>query len=116
MSASLAQLTDTEIASPSRRANFPPPGISWPSTATLNPGEGAILYNPQSPYSLTFTGTPHVPVLPVTVTENCPPSVGLPVIDAEVTLFAAALMTSETAAATRAYHSPTRPNSHGLLM
>src|ERR1044071_7321547 len=38
----------------------------WSPPATLSPGEGAILYIPQSDYALTFTGTPHVPVLPVT--------------------------------------------------
>jgi len=37
-----------------------PPGI------TLNPGEGAFLQSPTN-FSLTFTGTPHVPVLPVII-------------------------------------------------
>jgi hypothetical protein len=35
-------------------------------TLTLNPGEGAFFQSPTN-FDLTFTGTPHVPVLPVTV-------------------------------------------------
>ena len=33
---------------------------------TLNPGEGAVLHSPTN-FTLTFTGTPHVPVLPVSI-------------------------------------------------
>ena len=33
---------------------------------TLNPGEGAVLRSPTN-FTLTFTGTPHVPVLPVSI-------------------------------------------------
>src|SRR5258708_32886319 len=40
---------------------------SWvPNSITLNPGEGAILQSPTR-FNLTFTGRPHVPVLPVTI-------------------------------------------------
>jgi len=35
-------------------------------TVTLNPGEGAFFQSPSN-FTLTFTGTPHVPVLPVTI-------------------------------------------------
>ena len=38
--------------------------------ATLNPGEGARIYLP-SPATITFTGTPHVPVLPVVLPCGC---------------------------------------------
>ena len=40
---------------------------SWmPDGLKLNPGEGAFLQSPSS-FSLVFRGTPHVPVLPVTL-------------------------------------------------
>ncbi|HEY1661012.1 MAG TPA: hypothetical protein VGI03_01215 [Verrucomicrobiae bacterium] len=40
---------------------------SWvPGNITLNPGEGAFFQSPTN-FTLTFTGTPHVPVLPVTI-------------------------------------------------
>jgi len=40
---------------------------SWiPDDLTLSAGEGAFLQSASS-YSITFTGTPHVPVLPVTI-------------------------------------------------
>ena len=35
-------------------------------SVTLNPGEGAIITSPVAT-TITFTGTPHVPVLPVTL-------------------------------------------------
>ena len=41
----------------------------WPDNLaafTLSPGEGAFLQSPTS-FTLTFTGTPHVPVLPVSI-------------------------------------------------
>lgn len=36
---------------------------------TLSPGEGAFLDSPR-PFTLTFTGTPHVPVLPVSISSG----------------------------------------------
>src|SRR5882724_9594278 len=36
-----------------------------PSTVTLKPGEGAFLFNPGAPTTLTFTGTANVPQLPL---------------------------------------------------
>ncbi len=45
------------------------PDFGWDPSSTLAPGEGAILYYGGSAASVTFTGTPHVPVLPVTL---CP--------------------------------------------
>jgi hypothetical protein len=43
------------------------PGTGWvPDNLTLSPGEGAILDSPTG-FTITFTGTPHVPVLPVTI-------------------------------------------------
>ena len=40
-------------------------GFGWfPAGGTLAPGDGALLYNPANTTNLTFTGTPHVPVLP----------------------------------------------------
>ncbi|MGA3284586.1 MAG: LamG-like jellyroll fold domain-containing protein [Verrucomicrobiota bacterium] len=40
---------------------------SWtPGDITLSPGEGAFLQSPTN-FTLTFTGTPHVPVLPITI-------------------------------------------------
>src|SRR6266436_1760342 len=42
-------------------------------SATLRPGEGAWFKNSPTATTttLTFTGTPHVPVLPVTLPSNC---------------------------------------------
>ena len=92
-------------------------GIGWmdvffqPSTTTLTPGEGAVFQNPSVPFTLTFTGTPQAPVLPVIIPasqicmvsrqvpgvgtyENivgCPPEIGAtlirfdPVTDMQVT-------------------------------
>src|ERR1035441_7423654 len=37
-------------------------------TVTLNPGEGAIITSPVAT-TITFTGTPHVPVLPLTLSD-----------------------------------------------
>jgi hypothetical protein len=36
-----------------------------PSTTTLNPGEGAFLFNPREQTLLTFTGTANIPQLPL---------------------------------------------------
>jgi hypothetical protein len=46
--------------------------LAWvpTGTATLRPGEGAWFTSPVA-ITLTFTGTPHVPVLPVTLPSNC---------------------------------------------
>jgi hypothetical protein len=38
----------------------------FPNNTTLIPGEGAVLQSPTS-FSIRFTGTPHVPVLPLTI-------------------------------------------------
>jgi hypothetical protein len=47
--------------------------LMWnPPGGTLAPGEGALLYNPESfAITLTFTGTPHVPVLPAALPCGC---------------------------------------------
>jgi hypothetical protein len=43
---------------------------SWmPGTLTLSPGEGAYLQSPTN-FTLTVTGTPHVPVLPVSISPG----------------------------------------------
>ena len=48
-------------------ANYSAALGSWmPGDITLSPGEGAFLQSPTN-FSLTFTGSPHVPVLPVTI-------------------------------------------------
>jgi Immunoglobulin I-set domain len=44
-----------------------------PDDFTLSPGEGAYLYSPSS-FALTFSGTPHIPVLPISFASfggNC---------------------------------------------
>ncbi|MDB6122360.1 MAG: hypothetical protein JWQ71_1353, partial [Pedosphaera sp.] len=38
-----------------------------PDSVIFAPGAGAFLYNPGPPTTITFRGTPHVPVLPVTL-------------------------------------------------
>ena len=44
---------------------------AWiPAGGTLSPGEAGFLLNPDAAYSITFTGSPHVPVLPVPLTRN----------------------------------------------
>ena len=47
--------------------------LVWlPAGGTLTPGEGAWFYNPSgSAITLTFTGTPHVPVLPAALPCGC---------------------------------------------
>jgi hypothetical protein len=48
-------------------ASFNAASGAWnPSSIILRPGEGAELISPTN-FTLTFTGTPHVPVLPVTI-------------------------------------------------
>jgi hypothetical protein len=45
-------------------------GGSWmPGTLTLSPGEGAWFQSPTN-FTLTVTGTPHVPVLPVSISPG----------------------------------------------
>jgi Immunoglobulin domain len=44
-------------------------GAWMPDTLTLSPGEGAYLQSPTN-FTLTFTGTPHVPVLPVSISPG----------------------------------------------
>jgi hypothetical protein len=48
------------------------PDLSWDDPSMLiNPGEGAVLYIPGStPFTNIFKGTPHVPVLPITLTPG----------------------------------------------
>ena len=49
------------------QSTFSAAGGGWgPATFTLSPGEGAFL-QVTSNYTLTFTGKPHVPVLPVSI-------------------------------------------------
>jgi hypothetical protein len=48
------------------QASFSAASNSWTPNLTLNPGEGAFLHSPTN-FTLTFTGTPHVPVLPVNI-------------------------------------------------
>jgi hypothetical protein len=45
--------------------------LSWTPNITLNPGEGAWFYNPGPPFSHTYTGCAHTPVLPITLPTNC---------------------------------------------
>lgn len=47
-------------------------GVWLPSGGTLGPGEGAFIFNNSgAPFNLTFTGTPHVPVLPPHLPCGC---------------------------------------------
>ena len=46
--------------------------VWYPSDGTLAPGEGALFFNPSgAATTLTFTGTPHVPVLPAVLPCGC---------------------------------------------
>src|ERR1700751_4343290 len=42
-----------------------------PAGGTLAPGEGAFIINNGAPFNLTFTGVPHVPVLPPPLPCGC---------------------------------------------
>src|SRR3954447_15798393 len=42
-----------------------------PAGGTLAPGEGAFIVNNGPPFDLTFTGVPHVPVLPPALPCGC---------------------------------------------
>ena len=48
------------------------PDTGWDNPSmTIPPGEGAVLYIPgPNPYTNVFTGTPHVPVLPISLTPG----------------------------------------------
>jgi hypothetical protein len=43
---------------------------TWTPNYTLHPGEGAFFCNPGAPFTHTFTGNPHPPVLPLILPTN----------------------------------------------
>ena len=53
-------------------ATYTKGAAGWlPAGGTLKPGEGAFINNPGAPFNVTFTGTPHVPVLPPPLPCGC---------------------------------------------
>lgn len=52
-------------------ANTMVAGVWTPAGGTLKPGEGAFIRNFGAPFNLTFTGTPHMPVLPPPLPCGC---------------------------------------------
>ncbi len=43
----------------------------WSTNLTLNPGEGAYFLNSSNQFTLTISGNPHTPVLPLNFTNGC---------------------------------------------